>query len=457
MQSDLIQQRLQAAGVDESIACWMSAKCLDRAEVHFSAPLASAVCTGWLGQRIWWWPNGGSQTHRTAVVSSHLGREIEKRRGWFAALRTACINQDPESVLITAEGTTTDRFLRRCSQLFGVGCHSIDLSEGESITKWANRIAQTTDRQCVLYVSPRIDDSSDDIQDVQLRDVPLRDRVLLAISQQVRVLRLRQPGRLNTVLQARLRSHAWTAGSVLLAVGQDLLDSKQALELQTIGAVPWLIEGANNSTPTHFSSPASELTRPETALENEEFLLHCTRHRQGPWPDQSEADYLDDLILDRDGRDHGCLAALCRIINQRRISGSTEATGNNIATVSFTAAELHDLRNMRVYRRHRGRWDFEPYGIAIRKRVAIQRGVRAVIYGTEKDRSDLEESDRPYFQLSSSRSGQDWTVEKEWRGVDDIELSTIAAQDAYVFVPTDEEARIIQQISPWPVVVVPDG
>jgi hypothetical protein len=190
------------------------------------------------------------------------------------------------------------------------------------------------------------------------------------------------------------------------------------------------------------------------------YLTHCTRRREGPWPDQDNVDYLDDLILARADADHSALSALKRILSQQRLIATASAIRGGTPVVSFTAVPLAELHRLRVFRPHRGRWDFEPYGICIRRDCLELCGARPVQYGDDQTWDGLSSDDRPFFQLRKTRQTAtggriDWAVEHEWRVAGDVDLSGIPADDALVFVPTEPEAQALAGVSRWPVTVVP--
>ena len=84
------------------------------------------VCIGWpdsnlLQNRLVWLPSGRSDARTTAIVSSRLGRGLDELDFVFRAIRVAVTQLDPHrQVLLSAEGTTTHRFVVRAAQLFGV-------------------------------------------------------------------------------------------------------------------------------------------------------------------------------------------------------------------------------------------------------------------------------------------------------------------------------------------------
>ena len=94
----------------------------------------------------------------------------------------------------------------------------------------------------------------------------------------------------------------------------------------------------------------------------------------------------------------------------------------------------------------------------------MHRGARPVLYGDESMWQNMNESDRPFFQPAHSSgstsddtdSGIDWTVEREWRHIGDLDLSRLSHEDALVFVPNFAAARRLSAVSPWPITLWPD-
>jgi hypothetical protein len=188
-----------------------------------------------------------------------------------------------------------------------------------------------------------------------------------------------------------------------------------------------------------------------------DFLTHCTRAPAGPWPEQSEKDYIDELLTQLCPEKRSPLTALSRILTGNRIMGTSAAIRGGTRTVCFTAVPLEELHRLRVFQPQRQRWDFEPYGICIRQSWLEACGARPVIYGDDDDWESLCADDRPFFQLTETRRGnrrRSWTKEKEWRHVGDIELAAISADNAVVFVPTQCEAESLARMSRWPIVVL---
>ncbi len=254
-----------------------------------------------------------------------------------------------------------------------------------------------------------------------------------------------------------------------MAVGPQRVSSGGAAELLDAGAVGWVVsatEPPKERVPT--PRPAAGLSAPAKVVdisrvsgaEPWEYLTHWTRRCDGPWPDQREEEYLEELIVQPDRADRSPLATLRRIIHTRRLRASPRAIRGGAAVVCFTAVPLADLPHRRVFRPHRTRWDFEPYGICLRRDWLVQRGARPVQYGQPELWSALPEEERPFFQAGQTRGRgrvMDWTAEEEWRHVGDLPLDKVPADAALVFVPSEAEAAGLAEESPWPVVVLAGG
>ena len=170
--------------------------------------------------------------------------------------------------------------------------------------------------------------------------------------------------------------------------------------------------------------------------------MHCTRGCSGPWPGETERQYRDAMLLGNDESDRGPLQALRRIIRSGRLIANSLASAKAWPVVCFSAAPLVPLLLSRCYRPHLKRWDYEPYGIAIRRSAAAAIAVTTVIYGDASDRSKIDDTDQ--FRFQAKGKTYDWTAEREWRACQDVDLRTLDPQDVRVFVATDADAASIR-------------
>ena len=141
----------------------------------------------------------------------------------------------------------------------------------------------------------------------------------------------------------------------------------------------------------------------------------------------------------------------------QRMIASNALTRSPTPVVCFADVRLTEIKQRRTFRSHLARWDFEPYGIAIRKDSLERWGARAVIYGDQNRWNALSDADRPFFQAVSSQDGkEDWRSEHEIRLCGDLPLKRLGPDEAVVFVPSLEAAEQIAPLSRWPVVVLAD-
>ncbi len=438
---------------------------------HPQLPLASDCLT--------WWPRGVPDLRTTGIVSSRLGRKLDRKDDLFRVLRSACAQLDPRrQMLLSAEGTTTGRFVTRAAQLFGLSLLDVIVARPkQTFAAWLEQMVVRNPEHEELYwpcfVSPSMrqggqsgEANTSAVANREDESVPLRDRIAVQASDQLVVLHLRDGGNLSRLLVDRLRYDDRKGPSIYLSLGStQLVPPSAADRLMEQGAVGWLLwdmSGHENEAsvvaapfgegPRH--KPAAIVSQPPD--EPWRFLTHCTRRAQGRWPDQLEQEYLDELILGEPTRDRSSLATLMRIIGTRHLlaAGATIRSGTEV--VSFTEANFAELARMRQFRAHRARWDFEPYGICIDQHDLKMQGTRPVAYGNDELWDRLADAERPFFQKSANceQEGVDWRREREWRHPGDIDLDAIPSSSGLVFVPTQAEAQHVARVSRWPVTVV---
>ena len=139
-----------------------------------------------------------------------------------------------------------------------------------------------------------------------------------------------------------------------------------------------------------------------------------------------------------------------RITSMQKLIASNDLNRAKTKVVCFTARSLEDIKSMRVFRSHLSKWDFEPFGVGIRKSVVLELGGREVQYGTDESYARLAADDRPFFQLAVGKSKSsvpiDWTKESEWRVIGDINLGQLSMDDVILFVSDVQSARRLQSV-----------
>ena len=461
------------------------------AELTFDLPgRKRKVFQRWLGRRACWWPHGVVSSPYVGIVSSRLGRDPAAMAPVMDALRLSVTEFDPESErLIASEGTSLGEYVDRCAKLFELPSLSVSATADQaSSASWLERLIQPTGAGtlCDLILSPPVlSTASDEIKSgselVRLRSLPARDRVVAILSQRLFVLTVQRNGNWWNILQAGFDDGLWDAGSVRALVGEGLCSDEIASELQDRGAVRWYLAARadglsdqsdsslsdvsphesvavkntkDSSTPASEEALLTELAQPKPASD---WLIHWTRDAHREWLGESRDGYLSSIILSSSDSARTALGTLERIISEQIIRASPGNTRTGAAVVCLSGVPLTKLVTQRVFRRHRGRWDFEHYGIGIRTKLVRSIGGRSVIYGDDSVWESLPEGERLWFQPEQSQTGTEkinWTDESEWRLPADLKLASVAEQDVFVFCATEEEAESLRPICNWRVISV---
>lgn len=367
-----------------------------------------------------------SATARTAIVTSRLPRLMPPQDPWLHGLRASIRRvQRSGDILLMRTGTAGFDFILRAAERLSIPIEKIE----------------------VPTTSPSIDDNS----------IPARDLALMTTADCVLALGIRTEGNMHRALRERLQT-----GRTVVLVDVPGLQSSAALEdLVTQGAILWKPDILDQDSFT----PHEEMDRQTGASVIEivpfpspidwNYLSHSTRACPEPWPGQSLEQHIDSLLDNTREADHSRIAALERIVTQRRLLASQRTIRGGHRMVCLTSAPLQDLPALRRFRSHRTRWDFEPFGICIRRDWLLERGVRPAIYGDDAIWDNLPAEDRPYFQWSDPVQGLDWSMEREWRHAGDLDLSELPVEQGLVFVPNYEAATRLFPVSPWPVTLWP--
>jgi hypothetical protein len=424
-----------------------------------------------LPERLAFWPRGIPSRPWTAIVTSRLARRLDQWGGWFDYFHSAAaVIQARRAVLLTAEGTAGERFARSAAQRLSLHRLAIRAPRpGEQLHNWLARLlAEFSADECPapaeIWLSPAIVTGGIHRPSAE-EPVPLRDEALVALADELYAVHVRRGGNVERLIRACLLACPAQRARVHLPVQPQLVAPELARELIDLGAEAWhAAESPRTAATSRLAPPASVHPSRDAEILTSlpsgpwSFLSHTTRAIHGPWPDQSEDEYAAELLATRGGDARTARATLLRIVSQRRMIASGRGIRRGARVVCFTEIPLAELSGFRTYRPHRGRWDFEPYGICIRRKWLEPRGARPVIYGDERTWQALDASLRPFFQRRSSgpdnQPTYDWSIEREWRHVGDVPLDCLPADAAMLFVPDRGDADALARVSPWPIVVL---
>jgi len=175
------------------------------------------------------------------------------------------------------------------------------------------------------------------------------------------------------------------------------------------------------------------------------YITHWSRTCYGPWPGEKASSFYRRLAESSRYYPNTGLATLKNIVSEKLIHGSARFHKGSLTAVAFSSLHPADILPLMSWRKRYVRWNFEPYGVAISRQVAIDSGIQPVIYGAPGFYDRLTEPDKLYFQ-SEGESGN-WRVEKEWRYIGDYNLSNISPENIRIIVCRPSEIETFKDIT----------
>ncbi len=441
------------------------------------------------GPRVLFWPQGQPTMPLATITSSRIGRTETAVATFVEKLQLVLphIAEADQSLLIVEETTNADlvhRAARQASIPVVIATTTASRRADQWLWQLMRRDIVAEANEFRVFVSPLVatEPSSDPETDGDptagnsIHALPLRDRVAVAASATVWNLSLRQDGNLHCLLRQRLSLDRENAASVRLVRANEEPITDHIAELVGLGAVSWqLLKTSDRARETPTSHvPDVEKTHvvamssltdgdAQSALEEAvtrdgEWLIHWTRSSTKPLEGQSADEWLDrQLQSTLNDLPAGPLGTLHQILQDGVIRASSEGLRGSKPMTCFSAVPLRELVSRRRFQTHRARWDFEPYGVCIRRRTLEARGARPVIYGDDSLWQALPEPERPWFQQRFSGRGKrqiDWSEELEWRVAGDVCLSQFPHEEVIVFCRDRDEVRLLNQEVFWPTVSV---
>ncbi len=347
------------------------------------------------------------------------------------------------------------QFLTRCLLDCRQRNASLLVTTGSAIENWAIRAAELFAVPVVkLSVDPN-DDLAETVILSQSGEPLSRDAVTIAVADRVDAVYVRRGGTVERCLRARVEDRCDASTRVALSLTRHCAASG----LIAVGAIGWFHGSATTEHSSEESSSSLDSRLVQTQSDDEwtrtdgQWLIHCTRRRDGAWPGETVRQYRDSILLgDESCASRSPLDALIRIIRSGRLVAGATATSKTHSVVCFSALPLKELLQRRCFRPQLGRWDYEPYGIAIRLSAAKRLRIQPVIYGETKDRALLPAEDK--FRFHPIGKTFDWREEREWRSSESVNLAVLDRDDIRVFAENHSTARVRLQGCPWPITLV---
>ncbi len=462
----------------------------------------------WLGKRMFVAHSSlfADTVRFSSLISSQVGRYGSGHPEWPQWLDGSLRHvRHQQHRLLIASGTTLAESVEQIALTAGMELARVDWTAHQQLDQWLpailglseissdqSDVASNTARD-TIFLSPTLEPAC-----ATLERFPLQDRLSIALADQVLTLTVRDGGKLEELLSLRLQDTEFPTGSVYVTLPimgttrtnqRHMANSSSAESAQAWlerGAVGWIttkpttialqttgrrvlghcrvedrastkVSDEAHRQSQQLASPLSNHWRQFSADDDWPYLVHCTRATIGPLPDESEHSFRLRVWSQQEAIAWQPLETLARICRDRRLRGTATITRTSARCVSFSAVPLVPLLKRRIFRSHLGRWDWEPYGLLVRRDALQQLGARQVIYGDEVDFAKLAESDKPFFQpvkRQTSKPLDSWSEEREWRVIGDVPLRELPDDSVVLFVRTQIEARQLSRYAPWPVLWV---
>jgi hypothetical protein len=381
----------------------------------------------------------------TCIVSSRVGRKIDAIPNWVSALRTVvCKAYRDREAIATASGTATHPFVQRLASLLHIPRVVLKPFELHKSELFSEKFTPSDPQEIEVYYSflPQRAGEKE----------PAIDSWLIGLADQVRVLAVNSKrntyrSTFDRLKRERQRGDVWI-------LHDDLLSTPSLRrELLEHGAVDWLLSAEDLKVK---QMPVRQFVAASSRRDLGDFLAHCTRAPILEVDEAGALDEIDRLLFRQNIEEAGPLTSLIRILTSARLQANRDLLRGGEPMVCWTAQTVSRLSELRTYRKHLARWDFEPFGIAVKRDRLIQLGARQVRYGTADEFTMLANSDRSFFQLAASEIGGqhvDWKREQEWRLPGDLHLAKLGIDEAFVFVPDQQSAEVVAPYSRWPVLI----
>jgi hypothetical protein len=391
-----------------------------------------------IGSADWDWPWAG-------VFNSRKSRTILPHTRWLAALRTALHElgdqaHDQKIGLASSQGTITYDLVSAYAKHAGIPLLQV-LPQPIEITMQTYDCSPTANRfpHIILTCMTKA------VKCLKKNPMVCRDKLLACLCDYYVVLEVRRGGNLSEILEGEQRRRPHPQRVLIPKAGS----------VETDGSVQLFNDFPKWSTPIF----EKDLERPVTRLHGlntgsraqilglkdipwQEYLYHYTRACPGPWPDQSREEYLLSLLENDALSGHTALDTLACILVQREIRSSSRLIRGDQAVTSWTSRPPPEMKSMRRWNRGLMRWTFEPYGVAVKRTLLLQKGAKPVIYASEKAYQRMKPSERFRFHLHAPPRCS-WKAEKEWRLPQDFCLDAISAEDGFIFAPHSSDADFL--------------
>ncbi|MCD6595691.1 hypothetical protein J7L68_08460 [bacterium] len=191
-----------------------------------------------------------------------------------------------------------------------------------------------------------------------------------------------------------------------------------------------------------LKTPDSDNINPQLTKFPWIYLTHWTHTSYSPWCDETKFEFYRSALASKNDYSHSAFQGLKRILTDGKICATQRNIRGQIDVVSFTEIPPRQAIFFMKWRSGLIRHYWEPYGIAIERKILNSIGVKPVIYGNEYIYNSLDEGNWYLFQPIKGNK-YFWTEEREWRSRDDFKISEIPVEKILIITRTNDEAHEI--------------
>ncbi len=174
------------------------------------------------------------------------------------------------------------------------------------------------------------------------------------------------------------------------------------------------------------------------------YIIHWTKAHHHKWYHERQFDYYTD-ILNSDSYLRTAINSLHNIIEKQNIFATPNHMPQEIPTVSFSSLSPIEMLPLFKWRSRYREMSFEPYGIGIKRSVALKNNIREVFYYDKKEKHAFSQED---IWLTQSKGIQtNWEAEKEYRHLGNFNFTAIAKEDILLFTRYKKETDQLQKLT----------
>ncbi|MBI4818456.1 MAG: hypothetical protein HY791_19475 [Deltaproteobacteria bacterium] len=334
-----------------------------------------------------------------AVVCSRQGREVSSSTPWVRSVCSAIARLPENSVVVTGVSELPQQVIRAAARERELPVVSVLLGplDGLEASVGGDPMPVAVRGELIVSVLPPF---CGEISG------PARDAVVLGLAEEVVGVSVRPGGNWSDLLNEARRRAA--------SLGREA----KVWEVREAG-----VRGPARGTELERSLAGRTVSAEDASVGEWHYLTHLTRRPIGPWPDESEGEFLRALVRGQIPRARTARDTLARIAVAQRVVGGSKFLRAGRA-VCLTELRPSELLSLGAQHRGLGRPRYEPFGVAFLREDLERLGARPVIYGVEATWESLPESERWRFQAAGQ--GGRWVAEREWRVEGDLDFRGLA-------------------------------